>query len=182
MDAIETAAPDSRRSESQARISSVLLWALAAAAVFRIATGILERTHRPADGGGLVGWEPRERAAALALASHKPILYDFTAAWCGPCKVLDKDWDDPTIAESVNAAFVPARVVDRAREDGQNPADIEELQHRFEVSGFPTLVAATADGRLILKIEGYRGRPALMEFLKQARSAPPAAPAPPATP
>jgi thiol:disulfide interchange protein len=172
MDATETVIPRSADSESQSRLSSVLLWALAAAAVFRIATGILDRTHRTAEGGGMVGWQPRERAAALALASRKPILYDFTAAWCGPCKMLDKDWEDATIAAGINADFVPTRVVDRAREDGKNPPDIEELQHRFEVSGFPTLVAATPDGRLIAKIEGYRGRPALLEFLKEARSAP----------
>src|SRR5262249_19407282 len=99
----------------------------------------------------------------------KPILYDFTAAWCGPCKVLDKDWSDPTIAKTVNAAFVPARVVDRQREDGKNPEDIDELQKRYEVSGFPTLVAAAPDGRLLVKLEGYRGRAALVAFLEEAK-------------
>lgn len=164
MDRIEGDAP--ARSESQSRLSSALLWLLAAALVFRIATAILGRPG--ADGGGLVSWQPREKAAALSLASRKPILYDFTAAWCGPCHLLDRDWKDPSIAQTVNAAFVPARVVDRQREDGKNPADIAELQRRYEVSGFPTLVAATADGRLIGKLEGYSGREALVKFLKES--------------
>ncbi|HEY1250969.1 MAG TPA: thioredoxin domain-containing protein [Thermoanaerobaculia bacterium] len=176
MDGIEVSAPGSARPQSQSRISSVLLWALAAAAVFRIATGILDRPSHAGEGGGMVGWQPRERAAAIALVSRKPILYDFSAAWCGPCKLLDKDWEDPTIAETVNDGFVPARVIDRQREDGKNPADIDALQQRFEVSGFPTLVAASPDGRLIAKIEGYRGRAALVEFLKEAKKKPAASP------
>ena len=154
---------------SQSRVSSVLLFLLAAAVVFRIATALFDRGSVGGEGGGMVGWQPREKAAALALRAHKPILYDFTAAWCGPCKILDKDWDDPAIAKRVNADFVPARVVDRQREEGKNPADIDELQRRYEVSGFPTLVAAAPDGRLIVKLEGYRGRAALLEFLEEAK-------------
>jgi thiol:disulfide interchange protein len=141
---------------------------LAAAIVFRIVTAVMDRATKDS-GGGLVSWQPRERVAALALASRKPILYDFTAAWCSPCHLLDADWKDPAIAQTVNSAFVPARIVDRQREDGKNPPDIDELQRRFEVVGFPTLVAATPDGRLIGKLDGYRGRQALEKFLKESR-------------
>ncbi len=171
MDGTEAPAPaaEPTRSVSQSRVSSLLLFAVAAAVVFRIATAVFDRGSVEGEGGGMVSWKPRERAAALALTASKPILYDFTAAWCGPCKLLEKDWNDPTIAKTVNAAFVPARVVDRAREDGENPPDIAELQRRYEVSGFPTLVAAAPDGRLIVKLEGYRGRAALVEFLEEAK-------------
>ena len=154
---------------SQSRVSSALLFLVAAAVVFRIATAVFDRGSVGAEGGGMVTWQPREKAALLARDARKPILYDFTAAWCGPCKVLDKDWDDPAIAKTVNAGFVPARVVDRQREEGKNPPDIDDLQRRYEVSGFPTLVAAAADGRLIVKLEGYRGRAALVAFLEEAR-------------
>jgi thiol:disulfide interchange protein len=154
---------------SQSRVSSALLFLVAAAVVFRIATAVFDRGSVGGEGGGMVTWQPREKAATLARDARKPILYDFTAAWCGPCKVLDKDWDDPAIAKTVNAGFVPARVVDRQREEGKNPPDIDDLQRRYEVSGFPTLVAASPDGRLIVKLEGYRGRAALVAFLEEAR-------------
>ena len=62
---------------------------------------------------------------------------------------------------------MPALVVDRQREDGRNPPEIAELLRRYEISGFPTLVVAAADGTLIGKMEGYRGRQALEDFLSQ---------------
>ena len=156
--------------QSQSRLPPALLWALLAALVLRVATGILDK--RPVDGVGLVHWQPREKAAALARTSGKPILYDFTAAWCAPCKLVDRDLDDPALADQVNDAFVPTRIVDRAREDGSNPEDVSELQRRFEIIGFPTIVAADADGRLIAKTDGYRGKDSMMRFLGEAGKKP----------
>ena len=150
----------------QSRPSPVLLWVLAAAVLLRIVTAVMDRGGK-APGGGLVEWQSREKAAALARSTGKPVLYDFTAAWCGPCKLLDRDWADSDIAGRVNASFVPARVVDRQREDGRNPPEVAELMRRYEISGFPTLVVAAADGTLIGKLEGYRGRQALESFLEK---------------
>lgn len=155
---------------SQSQVSPVLFWALLAALVLRIVTGVLDRSA--GDAVGLVRWQAREKAGALAKASGKPILYDFTAAWCAPCKMVDRDWEDPALADQVNAAFIPTRVVDRAREDGSNPPDISELQRRFEIVGFPTIVAATPDGALIAKTDGYRGKDAMAQFLDDAAKKP----------
>jgi len=153
---------------SQSQLSPVLFWILIAAVLLRIVTGVMDR-RGPEGSVGLVRWQPREKAAGLAQASGKPILYDFTAAWCGPCKLVDRDWEDPALAQLVNGAFVPARVVDRAREEGRNPPEIAELQRRYEIAGFPTIVAAAPDGRLIAKIDGYRGKEAMLEFLEEAK-------------
>jgi thiol:disulfide interchange protein len=155
------------RPASRADLSTVLLWAAAAVVVLRIATAIFAPLEERPEGP--VSWQPRERAAALSRASGKPILYDFTAAWCGPCRLLDADWHDAAIAQTINEGFVPSRVQDRQREDGKNPDDVAELQRRYEIEGFPTLVAAAPDGRLIGKLVGYRGRDALVKFLEEAR-------------
>ena len=161
-----TEAPPFPRPQSQ--LSPVLFWILLAAVLLRVVTGVMDR-RGPEGAVGLVRWQPREKAAALAQASGKPILYDFTAAWCAPCKLVDRDWGDPALAEQVNGAFIPARVVDRTREEGRNPPEIAELQRRYEIAGFPTLVAVAPDGRLIAKIDGYRGKEAMMQFLEEAK-------------
>ena len=97
------------------------------------------------------------------------MLYDFTAAWCPPCHVLDTEgFGDPQIASLVNSSYLLSRVVDRRREDGKNSPAIDELERRYSVNGFPTLVVATSDGRLIARLDGYPGRNGLLYFLQQS--------------
>jgi thiol:disulfide interchange protein len=166
MDAIDAGAHLPSKSRSQSALSPVLLWILLAAAVLRVVTAVMDRAGK--DGPGLVQWQRRGEASAEAARSGKPVLYDFTAAWCGPCKLLDEAWADASVAEKVNAGFVPVRITDRMREEGRNPPDIAELQRRYEVSAFPTLVVAAPDGRLIAKHEGFRSPQALAAFLSEA--------------
>ena len=156
---------------SQSRLPRVLFWALAAAIALRIVTGLMEKEKTGKDSGaGLVRWQPSEAALAAAPKAGKPILYDFTAEWCAPCHLLDREgWADPEVAALVNESYLPARVVDRQREEGKNPPAADELQHRYSVYAFPTLVVADANGRELARIEGYAGRERLMHFLDESR-------------
>jgi thiol:disulfide interchange protein len=156
------------RSGPQSKFPRILLWLVLAAFLFRLVTVLLDRQKK--DGGeGLVRWQPHESAVAAAVSAGKPVLYDFTAAWCGPCHRLDAEgWGDPEIAALVNRSFLPARVVDRDREDGKNTPAIEELERRYSVNAFPTLVVAAPDGRLIAKMQGYGGREKLRDFLQES--------------
>jgi thiol:disulfide interchange protein len=142
---------------------------LVAAAAIRIVTLVVDRSQPHDEGAGLVAWRPSDTAPAAARQSRRPILYDFTAAWCPPCKRLDAEgWNDPGVARAVGERFVPARIVDRQREDGANPAWIAELQKRYAIEAFPTVVIADASGKEISRMEGYRNREALDEFLSDA--------------
>lgn len=151
----------------QSKLPRVLFWFFAAALVFRIITVVAGREKKEDGGAGLISWRPQGTVATAARSEGKPVLYDFTAAWCQPCHRLDTEgWGDASIASLVNGSYVPSRVVDRDREDGKNTAEIAELQRRYAVRAFPTLVVADADGREIERIEGYPGKEKLVRFLE----------------
>src|SRR2546426_499559 len=79
-------------------------------------------------------------------ASGRLVLYDFSAAWCGPCRQMAAEvFADETSARKLGAMFVPVHVVDRAREDGRNQPDVQALEDRFRIEAFPTLVVYAPD-------------------------------------
>lgn len=145
-----------------------LLVVAAVLLVARVVTGILEpkRTHQDAD---FVHWLPIREAEARSQTTGKPLLYDFTADWCAPCHLMQREvFADRTAAETINRMFVPVRVLDRQREDGRNAPDVGALQTRFGIEAFPTLVVVGAAGGEPFKLEGYAGKVATMQALFQA--------------
>lgn len=150
------------------RLPAITIALAAVAAAFVLLTFLRERRPGSDPGAGLVRWQSVSEVASAARSEKKPILYDFTAAWCPPCHLLDRQgWADSGVADLVNRGYAPVRIVDREREDGKNSDEIAELQRRYHVEAFPTLVVAAADGTEIARSEGYRGRAFLVRFLEE---------------
>jgi thioredoxin-related protein len=95
---------------------------------------------------------------------------DFTAEWCAPCHQLDAEvFADPELAAEINERFVAIRVTDRYREDGRNTPVVAELQRRYGVNAFPTVVFTNASGGELARLEGFGGRRQFQQVMEQVR-------------
>ena len=156
---------------------SIPIWLPIAAAALLLAR-LLAPAPAASEEETLVKWtDLRIADLGMAKATHKLILYDFSAAWCGPCHLLDRvAFQDVEIARRINARFVAVRVIDRMQEDGANSKEVEALQRRYAVSAFPTLVIVDGDQRQRGRMEGFRDKKSVDDLLTSSLLPPAAQP------
>lgn len=111
-----------------------------------------------------VTWEREDIEGALARAASdkRPLLVDFTAAWCGACKELDKKtFSEPRVGEELGR-FVAVKV------DATNNDDpkVEAMLARFKVVGLPTVVLFDSQGNEAARFNDFVPPD---EFLKSAQ-------------
>jgi len=161
--------PQVERVKGSSRRDPAWLWIAAGALlVARVATGVYEERN-PVARPDLVSWVPAPIAPERALATNKPILYEFSADWCGPCQQLEREvFADEKQARILSQFVVPVRVIDRQRELGHNSPLVDSLQRVHDVRAFPTLVLVDADGRAIDRMEGFPGAERFMSWVATA--------------
>lgn len=95
-----------------------------------------------------VKWRYEYGAARTeALKSGLPLFLDFSTDWCTYCKKLDvTTFKDQQVSHALNEQFIPVKL------DGNRE---KRLVEALRIQGYPTLILASPDGKILKTIEGY---------------------------
>ena len=87
-------------------------------------------------------------------SSAKPVLIDFYADWCGPCKMVSPVIDE--IADE-NPQYLVCKV---------NVDEEQQLAEQFGVSGIPTLVVMR-NGEVVSRSMGAKPKAQILAMLEE---------------
>jgi thioredoxin-related protein len=87
------------------------------------------------------------QASLDAVAANKPMMLEFRADRCDPCKLMDEQvFPDPSVIEGVSRGFVPVRI---------NADRTQALKNKYAVTVLPTIVFTDSYGTEIFRHSAY---------------------------
>mmetsp|Transcript_12682 Transcript_12682/g.27657 ORF Transcript_12682/g.27657 Transcript_12682/m.27657 type:complete len:166 (-) Transcript_12682:740-1237(-) len=91
----------------------------------------------------------------VAESSGTPILVDFFAVWCGPCKLMAPlmDWAVSLYGDKLKVVKIDTE---------KNPSFVKQ----YKIYGLPTLVIFK-DGESVAQVEGAMSKQAIQDFISE---------------
>jgi len=121
----------------------------------------------PAESGSQINWLPfSDETLAQAVQQNKPVMIDFYADWCIPCKELDKfTFSQPEVVELSRNFYMLKVDLTKA-----NDPLSRELTDRFQIKGVPTLVFLSNQGIELndLRVVGFIEKEEFLPIMQKA--------------
>ena len=124
--------------------------------IFIVSMGLLPFNNNPE----AVNWVSLAEAQEKIKDEPKTIFIDFSAEWCGWCKVMDKNtFADANVAAYMNENYYSVRLDYDSKEQLEffgEKLTARELGTKYKVPGLPTILLVAHDNKKSKTLVGYK--------------------------